>query len=386
MWYFDVPHIVYGEDALSHLETLRGYKALIITDENMGRLGFTALVVEALQKAGMEIEVFDQVEPDPSLETARRAAQVAREFQPDWLVGLGGGSPLDAAKACWVLYENPDLDPAAINPLDELTLREKARLVAIPTTIGTGSEATWGIVLTDAEEQCKLGLGSRQNLPDLAVLDPRFVVDLPASIVADTGMDALTHAIEGYTNTWHNDFADGLALQAVRLVFDHLARACEGDAEARERMQNAACLAGMACSNSLFALAHSLGHSLGALFHVPHGRCVGLFLPYTIEFSVQGEEPTRYADIAYTLHLPAETERQGAGHLAEAVRRLARSVGQSLTIQEMGIAEADFEAHLDKLVENAESDSQTISSVRVPTTDEFYRLFRCAYAGRPVDF
>jgi len=386
MWYFDAPHIVYGEDALTHLEGLEGEKALIVTDENMVRLGFVAWVEEALGRAGMETAVFAEVEPDPSLQTARRAAQMAHEFGPDWLVGLGGGSSMDAAKACWVLYENPGMDPAAINPLEELTLREKAHLIAIPTTIGTGSEATWAIVLTDTEAQCKLGLGSRQSLPDLAILDPRFVADLPGTIAADTGMDALTHAIEGYTNTWHNEFSDGVALQAIRLIFEHLPRACQGDVEARERMQNAACLAGMACSNSLFALAHSLGHSLGALFHVPHGRNVGLFLPYTIEFSVRGPEPTRYGEIAHVLRLPADSETEAAAHLVEAIRRLARTIGQPLTIRDLGIDEAEFEASLDRLVENAEADSQTLTSVRVPTTEEFYSLYRSAYAGRPVDF
>ncbi|MGQ9586662.1 MAG: iron-containing alcohol dehydrogenase, partial [Anaerolineae bacterium] len=380
------PHVVYGEDALNHLETLKGQKALIVTDANMMRLGFVDEVTEVLHRAGMETATFADVEPDPSLGTALKAVQQAREFAPDWFVGLGGGSSLDTAKACWVLYENPGLDPAAINPLEELTLREKARFVAIPTTVDTGSEATWAIVLTDTEARCKLGLGSRQNLPDLAILDPRFVTGLPRPIVADTGMDALTHAVEGYTSTWHNDFTDGLALQAVRLIFDHLPQAYQGNAEARERMQNAACLAGMALSNSLSALAHSLGRSLGALFHVPHGRSVGLFLPYTIEFSVRGPEPTRYAEIAHVLRLPAGTEGEGAAHLAQAVRGLAREIGQPLTIRDLGIEASQFEANLDKLVGNAEADSQTLTSVRVPTTGEFYHLYRCAYAGQIVDF
>lgn len=386
MWYFDVPHIVYGEDALTHLETLKGRRALLVTDVNMLRLGFVAQVEAALHRAGMETAVFPEVEPDPSLQTAQRAAERAHTFAPDWIVGLGGGSCLDVAKACWVLYENPGLDPAAINPVEELTLRAKARLVAIPTTIGTGSEATWAIVLTDTEAQCKLGLGSRESLPDLAILDPRLVADLPASLAADTGMDALTHAVEGYTNTWHNDFTDGLALQAVKLAFAHLPAAVQGDAAARERMQVAACLAGMACSNSLFALAHSLGHALGAAFHLPHGRCVGLFLPYTVEFSVRGSEPTRYGEIARALGLPATTEEEAALSLVEAIRSLARRIGQPLSLRDMGIAEADLEARLELLVGNAEADSQTLTSVRVPTTEEFRRLFRYAYAGRPVDF
>ena len=386
MWFFASPEIVFGEDALSYLSEIEGKRALIVTDENMVRLGFVDKVIGHLKEAGIEARVFAEVEPDPSLETVKRGAQAALDYEPDWIVGLGGGSSMDAAKAVWVLYERPDMEPEAISPIETLGLRKKARLITIPTTSGTGAEATWAIVLTDTEMRRKLGLGSRENMADIAIVDPALATTMPPQLTADTGMDALTHAIEGYTCTWHNDFSDGLCLKAIQLVFDYLPRAYEkGDLEAREKMHNAACIAGLGFGNALAALAHSLGHSLGAVFHVPHGRAVGLFLPYTIEFSVRGGK-TRYAEIARFLGLPAGSEEEGAASLVTAIRGLLKKLDQPSIIGELGISPDEFEAELTKLVENAENDSCTVTSTRIPSTEEFERLFRYAYEGRNIDF
>ncbi len=386
MWFFNSPEIVFGEDALSYLSEVEGKRALIVTDRNMVELGFAERVIVQLKEAGMEVQVFSEVEPEPSLETVKRGAQVALSFKPDWIVGLGGGSCMDAAKAVWVLYERPDMEPEAINPMERLGLRRKARLITIPTTSGTGAEATWAIILTDTEARRKLGLGSRENMADMAIVDPTFTAHLPPQLTADTGIDALTHAIEGYTCTWHNDFSDGLCLKAAKLVFDYLPRAYEeGDAEAREEMHNAACIAGLGFGNALCALAHSLGHSLGAIFHIPHGRAVGLFLPYTIEFSVRGGG-TRYADIARFLGLPAENEEEGAASLVSAIRGLLKRLGQPTTIKELGISQEEFEAQLEKLIENAENDPNTPTSPRIPDAEEFEKLFRYAYEGKAIDF
>ena len=387
MWYFDSPRIVYGEDALSHLATIEGQRVFIVTDANMVRLGYVDRVKKTLVEAGIDVDLFAGVEPEPSVQTVVRGADLMHEFGPDWIIGLGGGSVLDAAKGMWILYERPDVLPAEINPFDTYGLRKKARLIAIPTTSGTGSEATWAIVLTDVEEQRKMGLGTRECIPDLAIVDPQFVAALPAAITADTGMDALTHAFEAYVNTWHNDFTDGLALQAIRLVFDYLPLAYQNgdDREAREHMHNAATIAGLACSNSLFALAHSLGHSLGAIFHIPHGRAVGLFLPYTIEYSAPAG-CARYVDIARFLGLPAGDEIEAGAALAAAVRALACEIGQPGTIAEAGVELGAFEAQLETLIAHAEADTQTITSPRVPDQVEFERLFRYAFDGRSVDF
>ncbi len=389
MWFFNSPQIVYGEGALGYLEGLEGRLAFIVTDATLARLGYVERVRQVLAQAGLAVEVFSEVEPDPSLETARRGAQAMLASQPDWIVALGGGSVMDAAKAMWVLYERPDLTPEEINPIDRLGLRQKARLAAIPTTAGTGSEATWAVVLTDPAEQRKLGLGNREDLPDLAILDPELTLALPARLTADTGLDALTHAVEGYTSTFHNDFCDGLCLQAARLVFANLPRACADgtDLEARAHLQNAAAMAGLGFGNSMAALAHGMGHALGGALHIPHGRAVALCLPYTIEYCAHPDfGPTRYADLAAFLGLPFADEAGAAAALARAVRALEEQVGQPLTIAACGVSEEAFALALDRLVDNALNDSQTIMATRVPDGPELRRLFWAVYRGESVDF
>lgn len=389
MWFFRSPEIVFGEDALDYILELQGHRALIVTDRNMAALGILQQVTSRLERVQIRAAVFAEVEPNPSLETVRRGAALALAHEPDWIIGLGGGSCLDAAKAVWVLYERPELAPDAIAPVGTLGLRRKARLIAIPTTSGTGAETTWPIVLSDLAEQRKLSVGHPENMPDVAIVDPALTEHLPAQITADTGMDALTHAIEGYTSLWSNDYSDGLCLIAAQLVLQHLERACSrGDADpvAREKMHNAACIAGLGFGNSMAALAHALGHALGAVFPVPHGRAVGLFLPYTIEFTAQWDAPIRYGELARFLGLSADSEAEACTRLVAAIRRLAERVGQPLSLQQAGITAWDFEARLPKLVENALCDSCAVLGRRAPTEAEMQQLFRYAYSGQPIDF
>ncbi len=214
MWYFKSPEVVFGEDALSHLHHLVGSRAFIVTDATLHQMGVSERIAGMLQEAGFETMIFAEVEPEPSLQTVRRAAKLAVAFEPDWVIGLGGGSPMDAAKAIWAIVERPEMDPLDINPMENIGVG-KARLMAIPTTSGTGSEATWAIVLTDTEERRKFSTGSRELVPHVAIVDPSLTAKLPARITADTGLDALTHAVEGYVCTWHNDFTDGLCLKAI---------------------------------------------------------------------------------------------------------------------------------------------------------------------------
>jgi len=387
MWYFVSPEIAYGEDALSCLDELGGKRAFIVTDKQIVSIGFAAQVKEHLSRAGIDCQVYDEVEPEPSIETIKKGAEVVRIYEPDWIVGLGGGSVMDAAKAMWVLYERPDIEPAEINPFAPLGLRKKARLITIPTTSGTGSDSNWGLVLTDTSEQRKLAVGCREAHADIAIIDPVFVIGMPPQLTADTGMDALTHALEGFTSGWKNDFCDGLCLKAIQLVFQYLPRAYHNgqDEEAREKMHNAASIAGLGFGNSMAGLAHSAGHSLGAVFHIPHGRTVGLFLPYTIEFTAN-IAANHYAEIAHLLKLEHTGVENAAFSLAQAVRQLAQSINQPLTIKDLGISRDGFENSLSKLVSNADMDTQTVTSARVPTTEEFERLFRYAYDGKPVDF
>jgi len=387
MWYFDSPKIVFGEGALAHLRETEGRRAFIVSDENLSQLGFVEMVQGQLSKAGMESEVFLEVEPDPSLQTVKRGAAAMSDFRPDWVVGLGGGSCLDAAKAMWVLYERPDLQPEAINPVETLGLRQKARLITIPTTAGTGAEVTWMIVLTDTADERKLGLGSRENLADVAIVDPSLSSGMPPHLTADTGLDALTHAIEGYVSAWGNDFSDGLCLKAVDLILRHLPPAYENgtNSEARERMANAATLAGLGFGNSMAGLAHSMAHALGGVFHTPHGRAVGLFLPYTIEYAAR-ESPGRYSEVSRYLGFPVESESTGADGLVDVVRDLLRRVGQPVSLNEVGIERDAITDRMEKLVENAANEATTVVHPRVASMEELERLFLCAWEGRRVDF
>ncbi|MCX7975785.1 MAG: iron-containing alcohol dehydrogenase [Bellilinea sp.] len=387
MWYFSSPLIVFGEDAVAHLATLSGQKAMVITDANLSRIGLVQVVIGNLKSTGMEIEVFDQVLPDPDLETVKKGAQRMLDFQPDWIVAIGGGSVIDAAKGMWVLYVRPDVQPDAINPIETYGLRQKARLVAIPTTSGTGAEVTWAVVLSDHEARRKLGLGSREVVPDIAIIDPQLIKELPPQISADTGLDALTHAIEGFTSTYHNDFSDGLCLQAARMVFENLVKAYHGDAGSKEKMHYAATIAGLGFGNSMAALAHGLGHALGAVFHVPHGRAVALFLPYTIEYCANLDEGgTRYGDLARFLGLPAKNEREAATVLAAKIRDLEKEIHQPLCLADLGIEKPALDKEMEQLVENALNDTQTIMSTRIPDENELRMLFQYAYDGKNIDF
>ncbi len=387
MWYFVSPKIVFGEGALDELDELRGERALIVTDAPLVELGLVERVEARLERAGLDAHVFDAVEPDPSVQTVRRGVEVAQEVAPDWIVGLGGGSPMDAAKAIWVLYERPDLQPAEISPFVDLNLRQKARMITIPTTSGTGAEVTWMIVLTDTEEQRKMGLGNRENVADVAIVDPAMAVGMPPQLTADTGLDALTHAVEGYTCTWHTDVSDGLCLQAARDIFRHLPCAVEdgGDMEAREKMHNAATCAGLGFGNTMASIAHAMGHALGSVFHLPHGRAVSLFLPYTIDFAAR-EAPERFADLAARLGLTDAGGEKGTRLLANHIRALIREVGNPTGVAELGIERQAYQARVEKMMEDAFNDTQMITAARSPSYEELRRLFSYAYEGRVVDF
>jgi alcohol dehydrogenase class IV len=389
MWFFNSPQIVFGEGSLSYLENVHGRRACIVTDANLVRLGYANRIKELLGPAGLIVDIYDAIETDPSIATVRRGATFLTDTAPDWIIALGGGSVIDAAKAMWVLYEHPEIEVEAINPVDTLAMSQKARLIAIPTTAGTGSEATWAIVLTDDVEQRKLGLGNRSAVPELAILDPELVAALPPRLTADTGLDALTHAIEGYATTWHNDFSDGLCLKAAQLVFEYLPRAYKNgaDLEARSHLQNAATIAGLGFGNSMAALAHGMGHALGAVFHLPHGRCVSVALPYTIEYCMGGDPgTTRYLELARFVGLPVADEREAGFALADAVRQLQVEVHQPLTLEACGITEESLEQHLELLVQNALTDSQTIMSTRIPEWEDLEKLFRACWSGNKVDF
>jgi alcohol dehydrogenase class IV len=356
----------------------------------MLELGFVEQVQDRLWAAHIECKTFSDVEHEPTLDIVQRGAAAMSAYQPDWVVGLGGGTPMDAAKAMWILYENPQVDLLTINPIEPLKLRQKAKMIAISATSGTGAEVSWGIVLTDPSVRQKLAVGSPENLPDIAIVDPALAVTMSPQLTADTGMDALTHAIEGYTSTWNNDFSDGLCLKAIQLIFRYLPLAVStgADWDAREKMHNAAAIAGLGFINSMCSLAHALGHSLGAQYQLPHGRAVGLFLPYTIQFNASDHDSrTRYGDIAVALGLPGATPQQGAESLVRGIHQLAEQIGQPGSIgQALDVSLVRLENDLEILTEHAASDTQIITAVRSPTTEDIEKLFLYAYDGRTIDW
>jgi alcohol dehydrogenase class IV len=395
MWHFVSPAIVFGEDSLSYLDEISIKRALVVTDRNLVDLGLVGGITDQLSRSGAEFLVFDEVEPDPTILSVDKGKRTALDFQPDWIIGLGGGSAMDAAKAIWVLYERPDLIPAGINPFIQLGLRQKSRLITIPTTSGTGAEVTWAIVLTDPESNRKMGLGNRENAADVAIVDPALAAGMPPRLTADTGLDALTHAVEGFICTWHTDLTDGLCLNAAREILRYLPEAYQASQAdnplqdkylaAREKMHNAATCAGLGFGNAMASLAHAMGHVLGSVFHIPHGRAVGMCLPYTIEFAGRGENSSQIVELSRLLDLK-DAGSSPAGALAAALRGLARAVENPLSLAELGVDLNVFQTQLEKLVDDAFNDTQIITAPRAPSYAELEELFNYVFHGQPVDF
>ena len=389
MQFFGVPFTVFGDDSLQYLNTIIGKRAYIVTDKNITKLGLADLVTAELKQANIEWKIFDEVEPDPSIETVVKAAKIATDFKPDWVIGLGGGSCMDAAKSALVCYA-ACIGPLDMSPSDFYNLRAKAKLICIPTTSGTGSEATWAIVLTDTEGQRKVALGSYETLPDVAILDPRMVMSMPPQITGDTGMDALCHAIEGYTATWRTKFTDGPGLIAIRMVFESLKKAYDNgkDEEARKDMMYAASMAGTSFGNGMAGLGHSTGHAIGGLFHMPHGRAVGLYLPYTMEYLAHGSDEARerFAEIARFCKIAQGDDKKCSSALIDAVRKLAKSVGQPLAVKDTNIKREDYMKAMPGLVDRAVNEAMTIAVTRIPEAADMEKMFVCAYDGTPCNF
>jgi alcohol dehydrogenase class IV len=386
MWQFSSPEIVFGEEALSRLADLHARRVVIITDRTMVKAGFVDLLLDQLAPADVEDELFSDVEPEPSIQTMERARQVIERVQPDYVIALGGGSVLDVAKVAWFMNEHPQV------PLEEISIfdtysRPHAGLIAIPTTSGSGADVTVGAVLTDLAEKRKAVAYARELQPTLVLVDPLLTREMPRQLTADTGMDAISHAIEAFTGAWHNDFSDGLSLQALRLALKYLPRAWSdgSDEEARERMHNASTIAGLAITNASIALGHALAHPLGAVFSLPHGRAIGVMLPYSMVYTANGGG-TRYGELARTLGLAVESETEGLRSLLKLLRDLATTLSLPTTIRDMGPTADEFEAALPDLVAGAAMDHQMLTTLRVPDEADIERLYRCAYAGDKVDF
>ena len=390
VWWFAIPKIVFGEDALLELEQLSGKGALIITDKVINELGFAEKVSNLLCENQWETAIWDGVVPDPKVSTVKEAASALKRFGAEWIIAVGGGSAIDTAKAAWVLYERPDIQLDALSPFDELGLRAKARLICIPTTAGTGSEVTKAIVIRDDETGRKFATINPELTPDIAILDPEFVVGLPKDLTAYTGMDALTHAIEGYVSVWKNDFSDGSSLQAVKMIFEWLPKSVEdlSNLEAREKMLVAASLAGMSFGNSQAALAHSLGHSMGSVLQTHHGLSVGMALPYTIEFNCTESEDAaaQYSELAGLIGVREKDNVKTSMKLAGVIRDLMTRIGSPISFKEAGIKKKDFDNALENLVEFAMMDSSLTMNPRNTDSNEIRKIYEYMFEGKRIDF
>lgn len=385
---FTLPRDLYhGKGALEALETLEGKKAIVcVGGGSMKRNGFLDRAVNYLQEAGMEVKLFEGIEPDPSVETVMDGAAVMREFEPDWIVAMGGGSPIDAAKAMWIFYEYPDFTfEQAVVPFGLPELRQKAKFVAIPSTSGTATEVTAFSVITDYKAKIKYPLADFNITPDIAIVDPDLAQTMPAKLVAHTGMDALTHAIEAYTASLKSNFTDPLALKAIEMVDENLVKSFAGDKEARNLMHEAQCLAGMAFSNALLGIVHSMAHKIGAVFHIPHGCANAIFLPYVIQYNRSVCED-RYANIARVLKLEGQTNSELTDSLIEKINEFNKELNIPATMKEYGVTEEEFLANVKHIAHNAVLDACTGSNPREIDDETMERLLSCTFYGNKVDF
>ena len=388
---FTLPRdIFYGKGSLENLKNLDGKRAIVVVGGgSMKRFGFLDTITNYLKEAGMEVALFENVEPDPSVETVMRGAQAMTEFQPDWIISVGGGSPIDAAKAMWAFYEYPDttFEQLCI-PFNFPKLRTKAKFVAIPSTSGTATEVTAFSVITDYAKGIKYPLADFEITPDVAIVDPVLAETMPQTLTAHTGMDALTHAIEAYVSTLHSCFTDPLAVKAIQMVFTYLSSSFNGNSESREQMHYAQCLAGMAFSNALLGIVHSMAHKTGAAFstgHIPHGCANAIYLPFVIKYNAK-TAAYRYADIARAVGITGSDEVDLTKKLCDKIDEFNKQLGIPKTLKEFGIVEEEFLAKLPEIAKNAVGDACTGSNPRSITPEQMEKLLTCCYYGTEVDF
>ena len=402
---FTLPRDLYhGKGALEALKTFEGKRAIVcVGGGTMKRFGFLDRAVDYLKEAGMEVQLFEGIESDPSVETVMRGAKAMEEFQPDWIVAMGGGSPIDAAKAMWIKYEYPDITFEEMCKVFGMPkLRRKAHFCAISSTSGTATEVTAFAVITDYEKGIKYPLADFEITPDVAIVDPDLAETMPQKLVAHTGMDAMTHAIEAYVSTANCDFTDPLALYAIKMIQADLVDSYNGDMAKRDSMHNAQCLAGMAFSNALLGIVHSMAHKTGAAFadygaHLIHGAANAMYLPKVIAFNAKDETAAkRYAVIADEMKLGGETTEEKVKLLIDYLRGMndklniphcIKNYGKDSYPTEQGFVPEDvFLERLHDIAVNAIADACTGSNPRQPSVEEMEKLLKCCYYDTEVDF
>lgn len=402
---FTLPRDLYhGKNALEALKTFTGKKAFVcVGGSSMKKFGFLDKTVGYLKEAGMEVRIFEGIEPDPSVDTVMRGAKEMLEFEPDWIVAIGGGSPIDAAKAMWIKYEYPEYtfeDMCKVFGIP--TLRKKAHFCAISSTSGTATEVTAFSIITDYNQGIKYPIADFEITPDVAIVDPELAHTMPQKLVAHTGMDAMTHAIEAYVSTANCDYTDPLALHAIAMIQRDLVASYNGDMDARDRMHNAQCLAGMAFSNALLGIVHSMAHKTGAIFadhgaHIIHGAANAMYLPKVIAFNAKDETAAaRYEQIADCLKLEGNTREEKIQALIAYLRSMNDALNIPHCIKEYGadsyptaegfVPEKVFLERLHDIAVNAVADACTGSNPRQPSVEEMEKLLKCCYYDTEVDF
>lgn len=402
---FTLPRDLYhGENALEALKTFTGKRAIIcVGGGSMKRFGFLDKAIAYLQEAGMEVKVIDGIESDPSVETVMKGAAVMQEFQPNWIVAIGGGSPIDAAKAMWIKYEYPDTtfeDMCKVFGLPKL--RTKAKFCAVSSTSGTATEVTAFSIITDYNKGIKYPIADFEITPDVAIVDPALAQTMPKKLVAHTGMDAMTHAIEAYVSTAHCDYTDPLAIHAIQMIQRDLVNSYNGDVQARNEMHNAQCLAGMAFSNALLGIVHSMAHKTGAVFadfgaHIIHGAANAMYLPKVIAFNAKNPEAKqRYGVIADIMNLGGNNDDEKVSRLIAVLRKMNDDLNIPHCIKHYGadsypteqgfVPENVFLERLPEIAKNAIADACTGSNPRIPTQSEMEQLLKCCYYDTEVDF
>ena len=379
MWFFRAPEIVFGEDSISFVSTMDIKKAVIVTDRNLLRTEIPAKVRSALPQ-GAESMILGDISEEPPLSEMTTHLEHIKEFSPDWFVAVGGGSAMDTAKILFFLYERPDLSVYDITPLVVLGLRKKSRLMAVPTTSGTGSECTWAAVLSVEGEGRKHELASPEVLPDYAILDPAFVVSLPLEQTRNTASDAMAHAVEAYGSTWHNPFSDAMAEKALELIFGSIVGVIKdpGDVKLRNQVHIGASMAGLAFSNSQIGLVHALGHALGGRFKTPHGKAVALFLPHVVKFNYDAC-PDRYD----RLNRIVPDQLRGA-KLSDSLENILGAIGQARSVKEAGIGESEYLSSLDDLVSLASESTGMVTNPKDSGSADLRNLFIKAFeADKP---
>lgn len=387
---FTVPRDLYmGENALEALKTLKGKKAIIVFgSERMIKDGTIGIVQGYLKEAGIESELFSGVEADPSVGTVMCGAESMKKFQPDIIIGIGGGSPIDAAKAMWIFYEYPESTFEEIaKPFNLPELRKKAYFVAIPTTSGTGTEVTAFSVICDEKTGVKYPIADFNITPDIAILDTNLVKGLTKTLVANTGMDALTHSLEAIVSTVSNPLTDCLAMKAIEMVVSDIIPSYNGDEKARNNMHLAQCLAGMSFSNAILGIVHSMAHKTGKIFDVPHGMANAIYLPYVIEYNAKNPRAKAiYADVAKRLGLKANSEDEFVEALIKLIRSLKKELNMPDSLKEYGVSEDCFLKELDYISEHAVEDPCTGTNPREIDTETMKKMFKAVYYGEDVKF